>query len=533
MAYRKQNALTVDGVLYADANKVTSSTAAPTNGQLIIGSTAGVPAAASLTAGTGISITPGSNSITIAVSGSAVGETITGDTGGALSPSAGNWNIVANLTAGASVKFSGSGNTLSLNSSDANNNTFVGAASGNATLTSILSSGFGSHTLNALTNGNNNSCLGYSSLPSLTSGSNNCAFGNSAGALLVSGSNNLLMGIAAFGAGTQYTSSESSNIILTNVGVTGDSNIIRIGTQGSGTGQQNKCFIAGIASVSVSNLNIVTINTSTGQLGSQAAANVGTVTQFDVLVGGASGAIASVGPGSSGQVLQSAGNAANPAYSTATYPATATGTGTILRADGTNWVASTSTYPNTNAVSTLLYASSANVMSALATANSGVLTTSSSGVPSIDTTNFAVLSTGVQMKGNNTNTAPPAGFIGEQISSAATSVATTSSTPKTITSINLTAGIWDISAISTAVPTGGTGLIGAHILGISTTNNTLIGNIGDDQFQINVSAGVVSGCVPQKRATLSGNTTYYAVVNNVYSSTTCPTNARITATRVG
>lgn len=209
--------------------------------------------------------------------------------------------------------------------------------------------------------------------------------------------------------------------------------------------------------------------------------------------------------------------------------------GTVLQGQGigTANAFSTSTYPSTNAVNTLLYASSANVMAALATANSGVLTTSSSGVPSIDTTNFAVLSTGVQMKGNNTNTAPPAGFIGQQISSAATSVATTSSTAKTITSINLTAGIWDISAISTAVPTGGTGLIGAHILGISTTDNTLIGNIGDDQFQINVSAGALSGCVPQKRATLSGNTTYYAVVTNVYSSTTCPTNARITATRVG
>lgn len=42
---------------------------------------------------------------------------------------------------------------------------------------------------------------------------------------------------------------------------------------------------------------------------------------------------------------------------------------------------STSTYPTTNAVNTLLYASSANVMAALATANSSVLTTNGSGVP--------------------------------------------------------------------------------------------------------------------------------------------------------
>ena len=42
---------------------------------------------------------------------------------------------------------------------------------------------------------------------------------------------------------------------------------------------------------------------------------------------------------------------------------------------------STSTYPATNAVSTLLYASSANVMAALSTANSAVLVTNSTGVP--------------------------------------------------------------------------------------------------------------------------------------------------------
>lgn len=85
--------------------------------------------------------------------------------------------------------------------------------------------------------------------------------------------------------------------------------------------------------------------------------------------------------GTSGKVLQS--DATNYVESTATFPSTATGTGTLLRADGTNWVATTSTYPNTNAVSTLLYASSANVMSALATANNGVLITSNTGVPSL------------------------------------------------------------------------------------------------------------------------------------------------------
>lgn len=52
------------------------------------------------------------------------------------------------------------------------------------------------------------------------------------------------------------------------------------------------------------------------------------------------------GPGATGKILQS-NSILPPSYSTATYPSVATGTGTILRADGTNWAASTATYPNT------------------------------------------------------------------------------------------------------------------------------------------------------------------------------------------
>jgi hypothetical protein len=104
-----------------------------------------------------------------------------------------------------------------------------------------------------------------------------------------------------------------------------------------------------------------------------------TITQFDALVGGATNLIANVGPGSSGQVLQSGGNAANPAYSTATFPATATGTGTILRADGTNWSATTATYPNSTTSQQLLFSSANNVIGELTTANSKLPATNASG----------------------------------------------------------------------------------------------------------------------------------------------------------
>ena len=66
------------GVLTTTTTGVPVITALATDGQLIIGSTAGAPAAASLTAGTGITITPGSNSISIAVTGGAAVTSVSG-----------------------------------------------------------------------------------------------------------------------------------------------------------------------------------------------------------------------------------------------------------------------------------------------------------------------------------------------------------------------------------------------------------------------------------------------------------------------
>lgn len=85
-----------------------------------------------------------------------------------------------------------------------------------------------------------------------------------------------------------------------------------------------------------------------------------TYTAHGILVGEGTSSIVAMAAGSAGQIVQSGGAAADPVYSTSTYPAT-------------------------NAVSTLLYASAANVMSALATANTAILATNSSGVPSITT----------------------------------------------------------------------------------------------------------------------------------------------------
>lgn len=90
-------------------------------------------------------------------------------------------------------------------------------------------------------------------------------------------------------------------------------------------------------------------------------------------------------------------------YSTGSAGAILSGTATahqlLLSGSSTTPLWSTSTYPTTNAANTLLYASSANTMAALATANSSVLATDGSGVPSLTTS----LPTAVQVGVNSLN----------------------------------------------------------------------------------------------------------------------------------
>lgn len=83
------------------------------------------------------------------------------------------------------------------------------------------------------------------------------------------------------------------------------------------------------------------------------------LTDHAVLVGNGSTSITNVGPSmTSGQVLQSRGLLIDPAFSTATYPSTTT-------------------------INQILYSSSANVVGGLTTANNGVLTTGTTGIPVI------------------------------------------------------------------------------------------------------------------------------------------------------
>lgn len=204
--------------------------------------------------------------------GSATGSTVTVLTG-----------VGSGLLAGATVSFSAGGAFLQLNMSDSSNNTFIGKSTGTTTLSGgtntavgsscmrsltsgTLNNGMGDGVLQSCTSGGSNNGIGHQTLNTLTTGGFNNTLGDNALSNLASGSYNVGIGSSA---GINCVGSESSNIFILNSGVSSTSNTIRIGTQGTGNGQQNKCYIAGIqgASYPASPTPLITYcDTSTGQM---------------------------------------------------------------------------------------------------------------------------------------------------------------------------------------------------------------------------------------------------------------------------
>lgn len=306
-------------VQIGNASGSLTSIAVGTNGQVLIGATGADPAFATLTSpDSSITFTPGANSLGLAVTGgTSVGKTITGNTGGALAPTAGNWNIV---TANSTIVFAGAVSTETLDfnqtnvvlgsslpsSAGAANNVGMGSAALNATTsatdnvaigyqagrlittgssstivgsqagfnltTGTANTAVGNLALASATTGaanaGSNTAIGASTLASLTTGIENDALGRGCGINLVTGSYNTFVGSSAGASftGSQYTGAESSNILISNVGVLGESNKIRIGTSGSGIGQQNATYIVGIDGVNVGSVAKV-VTMASDQLG--------------------------------------------------------------------------------------------------------------------------------------------------------------------------------------------------------------------------------------------------------------------------
>jgi hypothetical protein len=250
------------------------------------------------------------------------------------------YNVCVGYQAGASLS-SGAANVFvgyqaGMNS-NVSNNTVIGYFSGQNLSGSGTSVFIGKSIGSSATTGGNVFIGNNIGGPGFTTGTGNIVIAS--GSYLPStgggGNANIIIGSSS---GSGYNSTESNNILLSNPGTISESNAIHIGNQGSGSQMQNTCFIAGIIGVTNSNPVLVTINSSTTQMGVQA------LTQYDVLTGGASNALNQVAPSStSGYPLVSQGSSAQPAF-TGVVQATGIGIGASpgatagLTFDGTNFM---------------------------------------------------------------------------------------------------------------------------------------------------------------------------------------------------
>jgi hypothetical protein len=178
-------------------------------------------------------------------------------------------------------------------------NTFVGDGTGNITMTGVNNTGVGAGILSAITTGGNNCALGWGACDGITTGSNNIGIGVNACEAVTTGQanigigngnvsattgsgntsvgNNALAGpgnngsensVYGHNAASTYTGAESNNVMIHNVGVVGESNIIRIGSTGGTIAANTKTFIAAIRGVTTTNNDAVAVLIdSAGQLG--------------------------------------------------------------------------------------------------------------------------------------------------------------------------------------------------------------------------------------------------------------------------
>jgi len=129
--------LTNHSVLVGAGTTTITKLTVGTNGQVLIGATGADPAFATLTSSDGsVSFTTGANTLSLQVaSGTAVVKTLTGNSGGAISPTAGNINTVGT----GSLTTVGSGSTLTTQLTGlTNHNVLLGA--GTATITNVAPS---------------------------------------------------------------------------------------------------------------------------------------------------------------------------------------------------------------------------------------------------------------------------------------------------------------------------------------------------------------------------------------------------------
>lgn len=132
-----------------------------------------------------------------------------------------------------------------------------------------------------------------------------------------------------------------------------------------------------------------------------------------------------------------------------------------------------------------------------------------------------------------TNDNAAAGYVGEIITSNVTqgsAVPLSNNVAANVTSINLTAGDWDVYGWVATNPAGSTTISG-FICGQSTTSAT-IGSFTSKSGGISTGAGNGPQYpIPTQRVSISGNTTVYLIAVVAFSTSTCGAYGYITARR--
>lgn len=274
----------------------------------------------------------------VSLNGATVGETITGNTGGALSPTAGNWNILGTSTAAGAtpVQTAGSGSTLTVQvqksqaiaSTNADN---VGLAAFNSTYFTVDANGFvslnGSSVAETIT-GNTGGALSPTSgnWNILGSGSLTTAGSGSTLTVQLTGITNHAVQVGGSGTTlTQVGPSATTGTVLASNGSAADPSFQTIASLGgiiSITGNSGGAEVP-----SAGNFNIL----GTGSITVAGSANTETIqltglTNHNVLVGAGTATITNVAPSAtSGVPLISNGATADPSFGTAVVAGGGTG----------------------------------------------------------------------------------------------------------------------------------------------------------------------------------------------------------------
>lgn len=365
--------LTDGAILVGDDTNPIEMIGPLTDGQLLIGDTAGVsPVAATLTAGGGIDITNGAGAITIAIDDPL--DVVYGGTG------------AATLTDGGIVLGSGTA-AVTVTAQPADGELLIGSTGVDPVLANLTAGG-------GITIVNAAGAITIEIDDPLA-----VAYGGTGAATLTD--HGILLGS---GIGAITATAEPSNGQLL-IGSTGVDPVLATITEGEAIDVTNAAGSITLACEDWSEANkgvgelatdaeaIAGASSTTAIVPTSLKAKLGLQTQYTVAVGATdAAALAWVGPGTAGQVLQSGGAGANPAYSTATYPLTSS-QGDLLLSSADNTI--TVLAKDTNATRYLSNTGASNnaawAQIALATGVSGTLPVGNGGSGGTTFTDHGIL----------------------------------------------------------------------------------------------------------------------------------------------